>query len=368
MPVDDAAPRENSPYTHHGEYKVPGGKLVVADLEVAGTGPDAQIVRANINGDFFLEPDEALDDINSALVGLAGASPHSSIRDAVHAAVDDDAVMFGFDPAAVATAVRRALGHATGWEDHHWEVIGPRPLPIAVNVALDEVMTREVMEGTRRPSLRIWDWNEPAVAIGSFQSVRNEIDPEGAARHGVTVVRRISGGGAMFMEAGNCITYSLYLPASLVDGMSFADSYPFLDAWVMESLQHLGVEAFYKPLNDIATPQGKIGGAAQKRFAGGAVLHHVTMSYDIDADKMTDVLRIGKEKISDKGIASAKKRVDPLKRQAGIPRSEIIETMISTFAARYGATRTEIGEVTLERADQLADAKFRTDEWLHRVP
>ena len=92
------------------------------------------------------------------------------------------------------------------------------------------------------------------------------------------------------------------------------------------------------------------------------------MSYDIDADKMTDVLRVGKEKISDKGIASAKKRVDPLKRQAGIPRTEIIETMVSTFAARYGAIRTQIGEATLERADRLADEKFRTDEWLNRVP
>src|SRR6185312_6475269 len=368
MPVDDAAPHDSSPYTHHGEYKVPGGKLVVADLEVTGQGAEARILRANVNGDFFLEPDEALDDINAALVGLDAASPHSSIRDAVEAAVDDDAVLFGFDAAAVATAVRRALGLATGWEDHDWEVIGPVALPIAVNVALDEVMTREVMEGTRKPTLRIWDWNEPAVAIGSFQSVRNEIDPEGAARHGVTVVRRISGGGAMFMEAGNCITYSLYLPASLVDGMSFADSYPFLDAWVMESLQRVGVEAFYKPLNDIATPQGKIGGAAQKRFAGGAILHHVTMSYDIDADKMTDVLRIGKEKISDKGIASAKKRVDPLRRQTGLSREEIIDVMIRTFKDRYAAADSGFSDDELAMARDLVDTKFSTDEWLHRVP
>jgi lipoate---protein ligase len=44
----------------HGEYKVPGGKLVVADLEVSGSGEDAVIIGASINGDFFLEPDEAL--------------------------------------------------------------------------------------------------------------------------------------------------------------------------------------------------------------------------------------------------------------------------------------------------------------------
>ena len=50
------------------------------------------------------------------------------------------------------------------------------------------------------------------------------------------------------------------------------------------------------------------------------MLHHVTMAYDIDADKMLDVLRIGREKLSDKGIKSARKRVDPLRRQTGMPR------------------------------------------------
>jgi lipoate---protein ligase len=237
-----------------------------------------------------------------------------------------------------------------------------------VQVALDEVLTRDVAAGRRNPTLRLWDWDEPSVVIGSFQSLRNEVDPEGAARHGVTVVRRISGGGAMFMEAGNCITYSLYLPTSLVDGFSFADSYPFLDAWVMEALAGLGVEAFYKPLNDIATPQGKIGGAAQKRLANGGLLHHVTMSYDIDAEKMNQVLRIGKEKLSDKGISSAKKRVDPLKRQTGTTREEVIETMMGVFQRRYGAARVELDAATLARAEELADAKFRTEAWLQRVP
>jgi len=206
------------------------------------------------------------------------------------------------------------------------------------------------------------------VIIGSFQSLRNEVDPEAAAEHDVTVMRRISGGGAMFMEAGNCITYSLCVPVSLVDGLSFADSYPFLDAWVMEALGRVGIDAHYKPLNDIATEHGKIGGAAQKRLAGGGLLHHVTMSYDIDADKMMQVLRIGREKISDKGIASAKKRVDPLKRQAGRSRAEIFEVMMTVFGERYGARRGELDADTIARAEDLARQKFLTDEWLQRVP
>ncbi len=351
-------------YTHHGEYKVIGGKLVVVDL-VVGNGV---ITAASINGDFFLEPDEALDDLNAALIGLPQNVEHAVIRDAVSNNLREGAVMFGFDADAVARVVRRALGHATSWADHSWEVIGPSSLPIAQNVALDEVMARQVAAGTRGPTLRFWEWNDSGVVIGSFQSVRNEIDAQAAAEQGIQVVRRISGGGAMFMEAGNCITYSLYLPASLVDGMSFADSYPFLDAWVMEALGSIGVKAHYKPLNDIATEAGKIGGAAQKRLAGGVVLHHVTMSYDIDAEKMLQVLRIGREKISDKGIASAVKRVDPLKSQAQLGRDEIIERMVQTFTRRYGATGRELDTETLNTARELTETKFTTDAWTARVP
>lgn len=350
----------------HGEFKVPGGKLVVADLNVV----DDTITRANINGDFFLEPDEALNDINGALVGLPKSASHSSIVKAVEAAIDDSVVMFGFDAEAVATAVRRATGFATRWQDHSWDIIVPTEVPIYTQVALDQILTEDVGAGRTRPAMRLWKWplNEPAVVIGSFQSFSNEVDSDAAAKHGIHVARRISGGGAMFMEADNCVTYSLYTPTSLVDGMSFTDSYPFLDAWVMDALDRMKVKAFYEPLNDISTPEGKIGGAAQKRLAAGSMLHHVTMSYDIDAQKMTEVLRIGREKVSDKGIASAQARVDPLRRQTGMSRSEIWDVMTQTFAERYDATPREVTEDELSRAEALAEEKFKTQEWIHRVP
>ncbi|WP_427169673.1 lipoate--protein ligase family protein [Arthrobacter sp. 92] len=348
----------------HGEYKVPGGKLVVVDFDVV----DARFANVSLSGDFFLEPDEALLDINRALTGLPESAASADISAAVAAALPEDAVLFGFSADAVAVAVRRALAKATGWGDHHWNVIAPSVLPTHLNVALDEVLTEEVGAGRRNPTLRFWDWEEPSVVIGSFQSVRNEIHPEGVARHGISVVRRISGGGAMFMEAGNCITYSLYLPQTLVDGISFAESYSFLDAWVMAALGKLGISAFYVPLNDIATEQGKIGGAAQKRLANGGMLHHVTMSYDIDADKMVEVLRIGKEKLSDKGTTSAKKRVDPLRRQTGLDRMDIVAAMMEVFSGRYGATPSVLTEAELAAARDRVGTKFGTDEWLHRVP
>ena len=172
----------------------------------------------------------------------------------------------------------------------------------------------------------------------------------------------------MFMEAGSVITYSIYAPAELVQGMTFADSYAFLDEWVIITLRALGIDAFYQPLNDIASTKGKIGGAAQKRLAGGAVLHHVTMSYDINGERMTEVLRIGREKISDKGIASAAKRVDPLRTQTGMSRAEIIDRLIGTFTSLYGATPGDVTVAEVARAEELVTEKFGTDDWLYRVP
>ena len=348
----------------HGEYKVHGGKLVVVDCSVT----NGRLHDVRVSGDFFLEPDEALDDINTALNGLSSELPADDIANAITAALPEDAVLFGFSAQAVSIAVRRALTRATSWVDHDWDIIAPTILPTAINVALDEVLTEEVGAGRRNPTLRFWDWEEPSVVIGSFQSVKNELDAEGVQKYGIKVVRRISGGGAMFMEAGNCITYSLYLPQTLVDGLSFEDSYKFLDAWVLAALESMGIEAFYVPLNDIATQQGKIGGAAQKRLSNGAMVHHVTMSYDIDADKMVQVLRIGKEKLSDKGTRSAKKRVDPLRRQSGLSRAEILERMSQTFADRYGARAAVLSAAELAEAERRVQAKFDTPEWLHRVP
>ena len=319
----------------HGEYKVPGGKLVAADVEVE----DGRLTRVAISGDFFLEPDEALEQINAILTGLPADTDATALTHAVEAVIGPEVTMVGFTPESVAIAVRRALGRATSWHDHHFELIDAGPQFPAMQMAIDEVLARQVGAGTRSPALRIWEWAANAVIIGSFQSLSNEVDLEAAARHDVTVVRRISGGGAMFVEPGNTITYSLYVPGSLVEGLSFAASYAFLDDWVLGALADVGINAKYIPLNDIASPAGKIAGAAQKRLAGGAVLHHVTMAYDIDADKMLDVLRIGREKMSDKGIKSANKRVDPLRSQTGLSREAIVDanTLADGTAASVAA-------------------------------
>ncbi|MFC0675549.1 lipoate--protein ligase family protein [Brachybacterium hainanense] len=351
----------------HGEFKVRGGKLVSVDIGVE----DGAITTAHVYGDFFLEPDDALEDIAAAVVGAGAEASTAALAERISARLarrEEPATMIGFDETAVAIAVRRALGRAISWEDIVFDVIGPVTMPPVMHVALDEVLPHEVASGARPPLFRIWDWDSPLVVIGSYQSLRNEVDPDGAQRHGIGVVRRITGGGAMFMEPGNCITYSLVVPTSLVEGLSFEQAYAYLDDWVMGALAEIGVRARYVPLNDIASEQGKIGGAAQRRFAGGVLLHHVTMSYDIDAQKMGEVLRTGKEKLSDKGTRSAVKRVDPMRSQTGLPREQIIDGFLDFFRARYRTQDSSYTEAELTAARELVETKFATPEWTSRVP
>ncbi len=359
---------------HHGEYKLAGGKLIVVDFETEGNpadgdpANDAKIANFSLSGDFFLEPDSALQAINAAVNGLPAASSIDQIATAISAGLPADAHLMGITPESVGVAIRRALTGAAQWRDFDWTILRTKPISPMANAALDEVLTAQVGRGERGPTLRIWEWDRPAVIIGSFQSVRNEVDEEQLAARDAQLVRRISGGGAMFMEPESSITYAIYAPGALVQGMSFEASYAFLDEWVIEALKSLGVDATYKPLNDITSPSGKIGGAAQKRLSTGAVLHHVTMAYDMDAEAMTQVLRIGREKLSDKGTTSAQKRVDPLRSQTGLPREAVIQRMIDVFAQRHGGVIGEIDEASYAAADRLVAEKFATEEWLRRVP
>lgn len=372
---------------HHGEYKVPGGKLVVVDFEVdlhgnddteaapgetergeATTNSNARISNFRLSGDFFLEPDEALWAIDRAVTGASVDVTVEELAAAIRSGLPPHAELLGITPEAVGIAVRRALTGAAHWRDFDWQIVHERAVSPMLNAALDEVLTAEVGAGRRGPTLRIWEWDREAVIIGSFQSVMNEVDETELAARGAELVRRISGGGAMFMAPESSITYALYAPEELVRGLSFADSYAFLDEWVLDALGTLGIDATYKPLNDITSPKGKIGGAAQKRLANGAVLHHVTMAYDMDADAMTRVLRIGQEKLSDKGTTSAKKRVDPLRSQTGLGRDAIIEHMVEVFVRRHGGTVGAVSEAEWAAAERLVEEKFSTDQWIRRVP
>ena len=243
------------------------------------------------------------------------------------------------------------------------EIVTELDLPSAGHLALDEVLLEAVAAGRRPPVLRFWGWTQPTLVLGSNQAVANEIDLAAVERRHFAIVRRLSGGGTMLAEPGRTITWSLVTPVAAVEGMSFVESFAHLDRWAVETLRSLGVEAGYRPINDIISPHGKIAGAAQARRRG-AVLHHVTMAYSMDTALLTELIRIGRPAVSDRGVRSAVKQVSPLDTLLDLPRAEVVGALAANAGARPG--RLDPGE--LEAAAALASAKYARPEWTFRLP
>jgi lipoate---protein ligase len=93
------------------------------------------------------------------------------------------------------------------------------------------------------------------------------------------------------------------------------------------------------------------------------------MSYDMNSDRMLEVLRIGKEKLADKGIPSAARRVGPLRLQTQLPRDEVIERMIRSFADQVGGVEeVTVGPEEMVAAEDLVRTRYDTDAWVHELP
>jgi lipoate-protein ligase A len=393
-----------------GESPTPDKTRIRVKLAVIA----GRLADVRVGGDFAVLPaDETAAVLAAIAEGLTGASADldvAALAARIRAAVPFGVALVGTSPERIAVAVRQALeseggsdrdsasvrpdsttffpptdtitptfasppspriGSFTtaeidaltaGWAALAWRVIPEQPLSAAVNVALDEVIADRVANGTSPPTLRFWRWTETAVVIGRCQSVANEVDESAAAERGVHVVRRITGGGAMFVQPHGAITYSLCLPESAVAGLTIRQSYEVCDAWVIRALRKLGVDAHHVPVNDIACAAGKIGGAAQSRRRG-VVLHHTTLAYDLDNAEMAQVLRIGRAKRRDKAVPSARKLVSPLTAQTALPRAAIVAQLLAAFRQRYGGVIVELTAEELAAAQRLVAEKYATAAW-----
>ncbi|MDF7640353.1 lipoate--protein ligase family protein [Bifidobacterium sp. ESL0784] len=350
-----------------GEYKTPGGKLVGVDVVVDAAGKP---VTCTIDGDFFVLGD---DDVARAMLADLGAAlvAGSPLADVFRRYPSLELV--GVDAAAISKAYQRALRKEENgssdekgrsicanvgvddvsdiltsnadafhqirkkrWSSLHPQVVHDVTRTPVEQMETDEDWARQVAAGQRAATLRFWSWSGPAVVVGRFQSIEQEVDVEAAKREGFDVVRRSTGGGAMFIEPGKVITYSLYAPKGFVASVPLEESFRLCDQWAVDALNGLGIAAFFSGTNDIACAQGKIGGAAQRFFpptdgGPGALLHHVTLAYDIDAQKMGRILKTSSEKLSDKAVKSAVKRVAPIRRQTDM-RFEILSSYLETRA------------------------------------
>jgi lipoate-protein ligase A len=97
------------------------------------------------------------------------------------------------------------------------------------------------------------------------------------------------------------------------------------------------------------------------------VLHHTTMAYELSGDELARILRVGRAKLSDKGVASAAKRVSPLRRQTDLPREAVVEHLLGQFRDRFGLSEGGLTPDERAEADRLARELYGTDRWTHEL-
>lgn len=248
-----------------------------------------------------------------------------------------------------------------------WRLINEGEHSEAMHHAIDEVLLNRLEDGEMQPTLRFWYRPHTTIPMGRFQAYHDEVEHEYIEDNDIEVVRRITGGGAMFSEPGNVITYSIYIPEDQVNS-DIEESYAELDEFAIKTLRELGADVEYVPLNDIEHEEGKIGGAAQIRKEN-AVLHHTMMSYDMDTERMLKALRIGKEKVSDKAIKSAEKRVSRISDHIDHSREKVVQNLIEAFMEENGTEWEEdsLTEEEISRAKELAENKFSSEEWNQKL-
>jgi lipoate-protein ligase A len=330
--------------------KVEGGKLVKVQIEY-----EEEIEDVKIRGDFFIQPPEALEKLEKVLEGMP---KNVETEDIIEKLKEVDAELIGFSAEDIAEAVEEAL-------KPNFRVINDGRHSEAMHHALDEVLTEKVAEGEIQPTIRFWYRENTAVPMGRFQAYHDEVEHDYIEDQGIEVVRRNTGGGAMFAEPGKVITYSLYMPEKMVND-NIEESYKELDEFAVETLQDLGLDVEYVPLNDIEHEEGKIGGAAQLR-KNGAVLHHTMISYELDTEKMLKTLRIGKEKVSDKAIESAEKRVARISDHIDHAREEVIDSLLQSFQESCSIENQPLKDEEIEEARQRVEEKFSKDEWNQKL-
>lgn len=206
--------------------------------------------------------------------------------------------------------------------------------------------------------LRIYGWSRPCITIGYFQGAREEVNLERCERSRVDVVRRITGGGAVFHDME--VTYSLVAGRFPLDIMA---SYRSICEMVISGLGRMGLDASFSPLNDVTVNGRKVCGNAQTR-KGGALLQHGTILLDVDVEKMFSLLNVPTAKIRDKAIADVKDRV------AGIGRT-FEQTAEALKMGAQDAFGCELDAMSLSQEDitecgSIMAARYSQESWTHR--
>lgn len=227
----------------------------------------------------------------------------------------------------------------------------------ASNLALEETLFNALEPG--HPGWFLLWRNGPSIIVGRHQNTLEEIDEDFIRVSGLPVVRRPTGGGAVYHDEGN-LNFSFLTVVDKNYPPSFAD---FL-APIVDALADLGVSARFSSRNDITVAGRKISGSAQRR-SGFRMLHHGTLMVDLDTSVLGKALAGNPDKYTSKGVASHKSRVANLREFLPPDWSrEMCMARVTDALLRHCATgETGLTSAQANEAEALAEAKYRTRDW-----
>ena len=223
------------------------------------------------------------------------------------------------------------------------------------NMAFDEYCLESLP--IDEPVFFLWQ-NKPAVIVGYNQEVNTEVNLDYLKEKGIDLVRRVTGGGAVYHDLEN-LNYTIVGRSEDLER-----DYPEYAALMMKALQALGVPATLSGRNDILVDGKKVSGFA-KRVCKNRLMVHGTLMYNVDVDVLTHVLNPSTTKLQSKGIASVRSRVanlcDYLPEIPDIQTfSQRLEEILSN---NYTDTEYQLTETDLANIQRLTDKKFATWEW-----
>jgi lipoate-protein ligase A len=238
-----------------------------------------------------------------------------------------------------------------------------------MNIALGQAMIESHQDGLVPDTLRFLRF-APTVLIGRHQALHQEIDVDYCEANSIAMVRRITGGGAIYLDEGQ-LGWELVIDRSRLKKATLTDLAREICEAAADGLCRLGVNAAYRPRNDIEVDGRKIGGTGGF-FDGDTLFYQGTVLVDMNPEVMVSALRVPKAKLAKRSLDSAEQRIVTLKELMGEScpdLGEIQQALREGFSARFGlddqSGNFEKSERTL--ANELFEDEIGRDEFVTEI-
>jgi lipoate---protein ligase len=235
-----------------------------------------------------------------------------------------------------------------------------------MNMSVEEAIPHAVGEGKAPNTVRFWH-NSNTIVLGCFQSADLEVNFEACKETGTEIVRRFTGGGAVYHDAGN-LNYAISLKKGhpLVPDNDLQQVFRKLSEGAVEGLKSLGVRAEFQPINDIQVDGKKVSGAAGS-VRWGTIFHHGCILVASDLAILGRVLNVPKQKLADRHVASVQKRVTTVRDelQKDVTTREVRDAIVRGIEKEYKVKLEEGGLSNSEMSivKELYDNKYSTSSW-----